>query len=102
MNESFDTLALLVAILSGVLNAYGMENIPGWADLPALLKKAIVIAAAALLPLGFEYLRSLCGADAQCGPVFEPTVFTAVLNAVIAWVVSQFAHGYNPLRKKNK
>src|SRR3989304_1029145 len=51
MNESFDTLALLVAILSGVLNAYGMENIPGWAKLPALLKKAIVVAAAGLVPL---------------------------------------------------
>ena len=102
MNESFDTLALLVAVLSGVLNAYGLENIPGWANLRPLLKKAIVVAAAGLVPLGLEYLRSLCGADAQCGPVFEPTVFTAVLSTIVAWAVSQFAHGYNPLRKKNK
>lgn len=99
MTESFDSLALLVAIIAGVLNAYGLENIPGWAKLPVLLKKAIVVAAAALLPLGFEYLRSLCGADLQCGPAFEPTVFTAVLNAVVAWIVSQFAHGHNPLRR---
>ncbi len=99
--ESFDTLALAVAIIAGVLNAYGLENIPGWASLPPLFKKAIVAAAAVLVPLGLEYLRSLCGADGQCGPVFEPTVYAAVLSAIVAWVVSQFAHGYNPLRRKN-
>jgi len=99
MNESFDTLALLVATLSGVLNAYGLENIPGWANLPKLVKQAVVALAAVLVPLGLEYLRSLCGADAQCGPVFEPTVFAAVLSTIVAWVVSQFAHGYNPLRR---
>lgn len=99
MNESFDALALIVAVLAGVLNAYGLENVPGWAKLPVLLKKAIVALVAVLIPLGLEYLRSLCGADAQCGPVFEPTVFTIVLNTIVAWVVSQFAHGYNPLRR---
>lgn len=98
--ESFDSLALLVAIIAGILNAYGLENIPGWANLPPLLKKAIVIAAAALVPLGLEYLRSLCGADAQCGPVFDPTIYDAVLNTVVAWVVSQFVHGFNPLRRR--
>ena len=102
MTESFDTLALLVAVIAGALNAYGLENIPRWKDLPKLLKQSIVALAAVLVPLGLEYLRSLCGADAQCGPVFEPTVFTAVLSTIVAWVVSQFAHGYNPLRKKNK
>lgn len=100
MNESFDTLALLVAVVAGVLNAYGLENVPGWKDLPKLAKQAAVALAAVLIPLGLEYLRSLCGADLQCGPVFEPSIFTIVLDTIIAWVVSQFAHGYNPLRRR--
>ena len=94
-----DTLALLIAIIAGVLNAYGLENIPGWASLPKLAKQAVVSLAAVLVPLGLEYLRSLCGADGQCGPAFEPSVFAVVLNTIVAWVVSQFAHGYNPLRR---
>ena len=99
MTESFDSLALLVAIVAGVLNAYGLEKIPDWANLPKLVKQAVVALAAVLVPLGLEYLRSQCGADAQCGPVFEPSVFTIVLDTIVAWVVSQFAHGYNPLRR---
>jgi uncharacterized membrane protein YhdT len=100
MTESFDSLALLVAIIAGVLNAYGLEKIPGWKDLPKLLKQAIVAVAAVLVPLGLEYLRSMCGTDGSCGPVFEPTIFAVVLDTILAWVVSQFAHGYNPLRRK--
>ena len=95
-----DTLSILVAILAGALNAYGLENIPYWSSLPPAVKKVVVAAMAVTMPILLDFARSYCGPDAACGPAFEANIGQAVIDGVIAWVVSQFAHGFNPLRRK--
>ncbi len=92
-----DSLSIIVAIVAGALNAYGLENVPGWATLPPLVKKAVVAAFAVVTPIALDFARTFCSGGV-CGPSFNADIGQAIVSGVIAWVVSQFTHGFNPLR----